>query len=173
MKHKKIIANICFPIIALFSMLLGSQLTNVFSFISKPNNIIDCQLLIVVMLLGCLYFGYSSYILIIAVIIGMIYDLYFYELLGIYTICLPLMIVIFNYLRQYVRPILFNYFLLFMMCHLWMMYSSYFIQVIFKITNPDILSFIVLYLAPSIIVNAILDLTVLLYGERYYLNVTK
>lgn len=170
---KQLLAKIFFPIIALFFMLLGSQITNIFSFISGPNNRIDCQLLVLVFLTAYFYFGYSAYLVTVAVVIGAIYDIYFSELLGIYTICLPIMILIFHVLQKYVKPSILGYLMLFVFCHIFLIYSSYIIPIIFNVTKPDFIPYIVLYVAPTLVLNIIIDLGALFYGEKYYLNVTK
>ena len=173
MANKKSLWKCLFPFIALLSMIVGSQITNIFSFLSKQNNIIDCQLLVIVFLTAYFYFGYSTYLLVVATVIGAIFDLYFYELLGIYTICLPVMLVIFNFLIKYIKPSITGYFILFMLSHIWIMYSTYFIQVLFHISKLDMIPYVVLYVAPSLVLNAMLDLGFLFYGEQYYFNVTK
>lgn len=173
MKKDNIYMKILFPFIALFSMLMGSQITGIFSLLSQVNNRIDCQLLVIVLLTAYFYFDKSFYLLTVAAGIGMLFDIYFYELVGIYTICLPVMIIIFDKMVKITKTSLVNYFMFFVLCHLFIMYSSYFIKIIFGIVIPDFDPFIVLYVAPSLVLNSIIDLIFIFYGERYYLKFAK
>lgn len=162
-----------FPVLAVIVMLCDGQLTQLFASLSNQHNIIAPQLLLIFFLSGYFTFDCDGYLITTAIVVGILYDLYYYGVIGIYTLCLPLTIFLFSKLQPLIPRNIPMYLILFLLSHFWLMVTSYLLQVIFGIAPMDLLSYIVLYLAPSLLINAILDLIFLFYGDKYYFNVTK
>lgn len=162
--------KIIFPIVSLFLMVLDGQLTMVLTGFSDMRNTCSVQLLLLWFIIAYFYLGNVAYIYIWTTVIGALYDLYYYGILGIHTLCFPMMLFILNLCKQYFPRTVPTYLVLFLLCNIWVMYASYFMQGIFGIIHIDMLSFMILYAAPTLLMATIIYLTALTYGRKFFLD---
>lgn len=162
--------KIIFPFLGLFLMLVDGQITLVLTSISTQRNVFSSQLLLLLFITAYFYLGKSPYLLIWTTIFGVIYDLYYYGIIGIFTFCFPTMILLLDLSLKLVKPHLYSYLMVFLLCNIWVMYGSYFMELIFHLTDYDFLSYMILYVAPSLLLNAIFDAVALIYGRQFYLS---
>lgn len=159
-----------FPILALFLMVIDGRLTMALATFSDMRNTCSVQLLVLLFIIGYFYFGNVPYLYIWTIIIGALYDLYYYGILGIHMFVFPMMIFILHHGLNYTPRTVPTYLMLFLLCSIWVMYASYFLQVIFGLTVLDFLSYMILYAAPTLLMSAIIDYTALIYGRRFFLH---
>lgn len=159
-----------FPFLALLFMLIDGQITLVLTSISTQRNVFSSQLLLLLFITAYFYLGKSTYLIVWTTIFGVIYDLYYYGIIGIFTFCFPVMILILDKCIHLIRPHIYSYLMVFLLCNIWVMYGSYFMELIFHLTNYDFMSYMILYVAPSLLLNAIFDLIALIYGREFYLS---
>lgn len=169
-EQNKTVMKWIFPILALALMVIDGRLTMALSAFSDMRNTCSVQLLLLLFIIGYFYFGNIPYLYLTAIVIGSLYDLYFYGILGIHMATLPLMLVILHYGLKYTPRTVPTYLMLFLLCSIWVMYASYFIQVIFGLTVMDILSYMILYAAPTLLMSTIIYYTALIYGRRFFLK---
>lgn len=159
-----------FPILSLILLVVDGRLTMMLSMFSEQRNICNVQLLVLLFIIGYFYFGNIPYIYIWATIVGMIYDLYYYGILGIHMFIFPLMFVILHYALPYVPRTVPTYLILFLLCSIWVIYANYFVQGLFNIIHLDLLSFMILYAAPTLLMSTTIYLIALIYGRRFFLK---
>lgn len=169
-EHTQHVFKIIFPFLGLLFMLIDGQITLVLTSMSTQRNVFSSQLLLLLFITAYFYLGKSAYLIVWTTLFGIIYDLYYYGIIGIFTLCFPLMILILDAILKLVKPHLYSYLMVFLLCNIWVMYGSYFMELIFNLTDYDFLSYMILYVAPSLLLNAIFDTVALIYGRKFYLS---
>lgn len=159
-----------FPILGILFVLLDGRLTMLFSFFSNSRNICSVQFLLLLIIVAYFCFGAYFYLYSWTIVFGVLYDLYYYGNVGIFAFCLPMMVFLLNHMIRYVRPSLSAYMMIFLLCTIWVLYGSYFMQCIFQIVQIDFVGYMVLYAAPTLLFSALVYYIALLYGRRFFLH---
>lgn len=157
-----------FPIVSLFLLVIDGRITMMLSMFSEQRNICGVQLLVLLFIIGYFYFGNITYIYIWATLIGILYDLYYYGIIGIHMVIFPMIFVILNYVKPFIPKTIPTYTIFFLLCSIWVIYANYFIQVLFNIIHIDILGFMILYAAPTLLMSTIIYLITLVYGKSFF-----
>lgn len=162
-----------FPILALGLLLLDGRFTMMFSLFSNTRNICSVQFLLLLFIVAYFKVGAGPYLYAWTLIFGILYDLYYYGIIGIYAFCFPMMIFILQHISMYLKKNIPSYLMLFLLCTIWVLYGSYFMQVLFSLTQLDFLSYMILYVAPSLLFSTLMYYTALIYGKTFFLGKDK
>ncbi|MBP1042964.1 rod shape-determining protein MreD [Vagococcus sp. BWB3-3] len=153
--EKKTIMKIVLPFILIILMLLDGQISNLLRVATTDNIYLNSHLLLIGLILGCLNLN-KQYIVIMSVILGVIFDVYYYSIIGINMVSLPLTVMLIYVVFDFVRPSVLSILLSLVIFITIMDSSAYFIQAIFKLINGDLLGFITRNLGPTLILNIFL-----------------
>jgi len=97
----------------------------------------------------------QSYLMICATVIGLLYDSYFYNVLGINLILFPILVFCMYTLFEYVEPTPLTLILSFIIFVTLLSVGRAVLLSVFKLTNATFLDFFTRNLAPSLLVNTI------------------
>ena len=159
-----------FVLLSLFLLVIDGRITMMLSMFSEQRNTCGVQLLVLLFIIAYFYFGNIPYVYILATVVGILYDLYYYGIIGIHMFIFPVMIWLLHVLKPYFPRTMVTYLILFLLCSIWVIYANYLVQVIFNIIKPDFLSFMILYAAPTLLMSTIIYLVALLYGKNFFLK---
>ena len=102
-----------------------------------------------------------SYLIILTIIIGFLYDSYYYGILGIQMLALPLIVLLAYAIFSRVEPSFLSLFVSVIIFNSIMEFTVFFLQIIFKLVVANPTDFVVEVLGPTLLLNSIVF--VLLY----------
>lgn len=147
--------KIALPFILIILMLIDGQLSNLLRVVTSNTLYLNSHLLLIGLILGCLNLD-KRYIVVMSVVLGVIFDVYYYSIIGINMVSLPLTVMLIYVVFDYVRPSIFSILISLVIFITIMDGSAYLIQSIFKLINGDLLGFITRNLGPTLIMNIFL-----------------
>lgn len=153
--EKKTIMKFILPLILIVLMLLDGQLSNLWRIVTSNYVYLNSHLLLMGLILGCLNLN-KRYIIIMSIVLGILFDIYYYSIIGINMVSLPLTVWLIYGVFDYVKPSILSILLSLVIFITIMDSSAYLIQAIFKLINGDVLSFITQNLGPTLIMNILL-----------------
>lgn len=144
-----------FPVLMLLVFLLDAQLSTLLTNLAPEVVSITSHLLLMIAIFVSLYVSVTPMML-VSIMIGFIYDIYYLDVIGLSTTLLPLVIYIVYYIYQNMafRRIT-NYILLFVMVFTFE-FGSFVLARLFQLTNLSMFIFVVYNLLPSLIFNIVL-----------------
>lgn len=150
-------------------MLVDAQISNFLKQRFSDNIAINSSLLLLVLMFGT--FRYSKrYMLIVATFIGLLFDSYFYGVIGIYLLCLPLSVYLVFTIFNYVKPTIASLFLSFIIMITFVQSATVFIQTVFQVVKIDTGSFITENLGPTLIFNGVVFIILIYPLKKLFLK---
>lgn len=157
MKSSKAYVPYVLPILLFFLMLLDGHISNaILSMLSVPMSFTSCLLLMVMMF--ATFQMNKAYMVSLATIIGLLYDSYYYNVLGINLILFPLIIWVMYFVFENVIPNTLTIILSFIIFVTFLSLGRVFLLSIFGLTVTTILDVFTRNLAPTLLLNLILIL---------------
>lgn len=147
-----VVIKIWLPFILLMATLLDAQISNILRLTFDNQYVILSHFMLLGLILASLFFK-RGYLMTLSIILGLIIDSYYYGILGIFTVSLPITVSLAYWIFKYVRPTIASLFLSLVIFITLMDSSAYFIQVIFNLIEGDFINFIARELGPTLIMN--------------------
>ena len=139
---KKKIMKVVLPVILLLVMLLDGQISNALRPVFQGNVFLNSHLLLIGLILGCLYYN-RRYMVAVSIFLGLFFDAYYYSIIGINVVSMPLTVLLIYVVFDYVRPSIISILISLVIFITIMDSSAYILQAIFKLINGDTLGFVV------------------------------
>lgn len=152
MMKENMVLKIWLPFILLMVTLLDGQISNLLRLAFDNQYVILSHFMLLGLILSSLYFK-RGYLTILAIILGLVTDSYYYGILGIFTVSLPITVSLAYWIFKYVEPTIASLFLSLVIFITMLDSSVYFIQVIFDLIEGDFIHFIARDLGPTLIMN--------------------
>ena len=151
---KKTIMRVLLPFILLLLMLLDGQISNALRPMFNNYFYLNSHLLLIGLVLGCLYYQ-RRYMMSLAIFLGLFFDVYYYSIIGINMVSMPLTVLLIYIVFDYVKPSIFSILLSLVIFITIMDSSAYALQAIFKLIQTNTLGFVVRNLGPSLVMNGL------------------
>lgn len=168
---ENIVLKIWLPFLLLMTALLDGQISNMLRKAFDNQYVILSHFMLLGLILASLFFS-RKYLTTLSIILGLLVDNYYYGILGIVTVSLPITVSLAYWIFKYIKPSLASLFLSLVIFISLMDVSAYLIQVIFGLIKGDFINFIAQELGPTLIMN-ILFFIVLGYPIYKLLNKKK
>lgn len=150
--NRKQVMKILLPILILVTMLIDSQLSNLLRFLTDNQIFLSSHFMLLGLIMGSLFYS-KRYMVITAIVLGLSFDNYYYSIFGINTVSLPLTVLLIYLVFEYVEPTIPSLLMSLVLFITIMDGSAYAIQVIFNLTEGDLLGFISTQLGPTLLMN--------------------
>lgn len=155
MRKKRTHLSFTLPFILFFMMLIDGHISSaVLGIFSVPMDFTSNLLLLFLMF--ATFQMEKTYLVIFSGIIGLLYDSYFYNVIGINLILLPILVLLMYLLFEHVYPNTFTIILSFIVFVTTLSVGRVLILTIFNLTNTTILDFFARTLAPTLVINILL-----------------
>lgn len=155
MMQKRKYLSYTLPLIFFFMMLIdGHVSSSLLSAFSVPMDFTSNLLLMFLMF--ATFQMEKTYLVIWSSVIGLLYDSYFYNVIGINLILFPILVILIYSLFEHVYPNTFTIILSFIVFVTALSVGRVFLLVLFKLTSTTILDFFARTLAPTLCLNIIL-----------------
>jgi len=142
------------PILLFISMLVDGHVSSaMMGMLSMPMTFTSHLVLLILMF--STFKVDRSYLIICATVIGLLYDSYFYNVLGINLILFPILVFLMYTLFDYVEPTTVTLILSFIIFVTLISIGRAVLLSVFKLTNATFLDFFTRNLAPSLLVNTL------------------
>ncbi|MGX4685381.1 rod shape-determining protein MreD [Vagococcus sp. JNUCC 83] len=161
------------PVILFIAMLVDGHVSSaMMGMLSIPMTFTSHLVLLILMF--STFKVSQSYLMICATVVGLLYDSYFYNVLGINLILLPLIVFLMYRLFDYVKPNTLTLILSFIVFVTLIAIGRAVLLTVFKLTNATFLDFFTRNLAPSLLVNTLyICLLVIPLSRVYRINEIK
>jgi rod shape-determining protein MreD len=136
-------------------MLLDGQLTRLLERWTQDNYIASAHLLLIAFLCAARYLP-KNYLIITALIIGCLYDLYYIGIIGLYAVAFPLVVWVMYILNKTLYQNVFTMFFGMIIFVTGLEMLTLGIQLLFKIAIVNTSFFVSRFLAPTLLLNIIL-----------------
>ena len=155
MKQKRKYLTFSLPFLLFFMMLVdGHVSSSILGIFSVPMDFTSNLLLLFLMF--ATFQMEKTYLVIFSGIIGLLYDSYFYNVVGINFILLPLVVLLMYAVFEHVYPNTFTIILSFIVFVTALSIGRVLLLTIFNLTHTTILDFFARTLAPTLVLNIIL-----------------
>lgn len=145
------------PVGLFLIMLLDGQITMNMRAPMINESFLNSHLLLIGLIVGGM--GLSKrYMLVTSTILGLLFDIYYYGIVGINMAVLPATVLLIHFVFEYVPVNIISIILSLIVFTTIMEGSAYLLQVIFNLRRPDFLMFLVNNLGPTLIFNVFLCL---------------
>lgn len=140
------------PVILFVLMLLDGQITMQMRAPMANEAFLNSHLLLIGLIIAVVGFT-KKYMVVTSVILGLIFDLYYYGIIGINMAVIPLTVLLIFVVFDYVPVNVFSVILSLVVFITIMEGSAYLLQVIFNLRRSNFLAFIVDNLGPTLLFN--------------------
>lgn len=155
MRKKRHYLPFILPFILFFIMLIDGHISAaVLGIFSVPMDFTSNLLLLFLMF--ATFQMEKTYLVIVSGIIGLLYDSYFYNVIGINLVLLPILVLLMYALFEHVYPNTFTIILSFIVFVTTLSVGRVLLLTIFNLTNTTILDFFARTLAPTLVINILL-----------------
>ncbi|MGX7059654.1 rod shape-determining protein MreD [Vagococcus humatus] len=141
-----------YPIGLLLVMLADGQISNGLRTLSHNSLFLSSHLFLLGLIMGSLYFS-KTYMVTLSIVLGWIFDNYYYSILGINMVSLPLTVLLIYLVFEYVEPSILSLILSLVIFITIMDSSLFLVQIVFKLIYSDALVFITKQLGPTLLMN--------------------
>lgn len=142
------------PIILFISMLVDGHVSSAMMGMMSIPMTFTSHLVLLILMFSTFKVD-KTYLMIWATVIGLLYDSYFYNVLGINLILFPILVFLMYTLFDYVEPTTVTLILSFIIFVTLLSIGRAVLLSIFKLTNATFLDFFTRNLAPSLLINTI------------------
>lgn len=153
-KSQKIIGQVVFVMLAFYldGLIKWAFLNNM----NKVNLTIIPQLMLMVLVMLTMRIDSRKMILIYGIVFGLIYDSYYFGLIGLYTILLPLVLVgIDHYKFLFTKPSVGYEISIYFISLTFIQSGIYLLEKLFRLASSDVGDFITFILGPTLLWNMI------------------
>lgn len=157
------------PIIFYMLMFLDGQLSFLMKIIAKNDISFNIHLLLFAILIASFHCS-RTYLLWVSTLIGLLYDSYYYGLLGIQAFVLPIIVLFIYWIFKHVSPSFLSLLGSMIIFITLMEGSTFLLQNIFQLIHVSTVSFIIHDLGPTLALNTILFI-LLYYPIRKLMNI--
>lgn len=154
MKKENLAIKFMFPIFLVITMLLDAQVSNLLRRVTESHMFILSHFLLIVLILGSIFYS-KRYMVVLSVVLGLLFDSYYYSILGINTVSIPLTVVLIYWVFDYIEPTLPSLLLSLVVFITIMDVSGYLIQVVFNLIKGDFIGFVTKQLGPTYFANIV------------------
>ncbi|MFC6347232.1 rod shape-determining protein MreD [Vagococcus carniphilus] len=159
------------PVIFFLVMLVDGHISSsILGLFSVPMDFTS-NLLLMFLMFATFQMG-KPYLVIWSGLIGLLYDSYFYNVIGINLVLLPIIVLLMYGLFEHVIPSTFTIILSFIVFVTLLSVGRVFLLVLFKLTETTILDFFARTLAPTLLLNILL-IAILVVPLKKMFNVKK
>lgn len=147
-------SKLCYfaPFLFFFLMLIDAHLTQNLMAFSQDRYIWRAHLVLIAMLFAVKYLS-KNYMILIALAIGSLFDLYYLGLIGVYAVTFPVTIWLMYLLYGILFQNDFNLFFGMIICVTFFEILIVSIQLIFNLISIDLIYFVTQLLAPTLLLN--------------------
>ncbi|KAF1304486.1 MULTISPECIES: rod shape-determining protein MreD [Enterococcus] len=138
-----------------FMMLLDGQATRLLEIWTKDVYMAKFHFLILALMCGCRVLS-KRFMLITALILGILYDFYYIGVLGIYAVALPILVWLMFTMAKTLYRNLFTMFFGLIIFVTGYELATLGIQLLFKLTSVNGMFFVTRFLGPTLLINMIL-----------------
>ncbi|WP_309109486.1 rod shape-determining protein MreD [Streptococcus zhangguiae] len=157
--------TLLFPFILLFSFLLDGQLSTLLTNLVPGIIAISSHLLLILALVTVSYFPLFVNLLLFT-ILGLVYDIYYLNVVGIYITLFPLVVYVIDYFYQSLKfKRVTNHILLLVVVFV-VEFGAFLFARLFEVTNLSMFIFVFYSLVPTLVFNSFLLLVVQPLFER-------
>ncbi|MGX7199396.1 rod shape-determining protein MreD [Enterococcus nangangensis] len=149
-------------------MLLDGQMTRALDSIFHQNFFIHPHTLMLALVLATFQLS-RRYMLITATIIGVLMDSYYIGIIGIYALCLPLIVLLCYQIFQYVHPNAFTLLLAVIIFVTVLETSLLLVQGVFSLADVNFVNFITQTLGPTLLLNIALFLILIIPFKKLFI----
>lgn len=143
------------PFVFFFLLLLDGQLTRLLDTWTKNIHIANAHFLLLAFLVAAAYLP-KGYLLITAFIMGLIYDMYYVGVVGVYALIIPVIVLLMYTFQNTIQQNLFTLFFSMIIFVTLFETASLLIQMVFKLAEVDSMYFITRFLGPTLLLNMII-----------------
>jgi rod shape-determining protein MreD len=136
-------------------MLLDGQLTRFLERWTQDNYLASAHILLIALLCGARYLP-KNYLIVTALIIGCLYDIYYIGIIGIYAVAFPMIVWLMYILNKTLYQNLFTMFFGMIIFVTGLELVTLGIQLLFKIATVSTSFFVSRFLAPTLLLNILL-----------------
>lgn len=169
--EKKSLVKVTLPFVLVIVMLLDGQISNNLRLLTNNTIYFNSHLLLLGLILASLHFS-KRYMMILSVCIGILFDVYYYSLVGINMVSLPVTVLLIYMVFNHIEPSIISISISLVIFITIMDASAYMLPVIFKLINGNILEFIAKNLGPTLLFNVVMFL-LLVYPLKKIITVKK
>lgn len=149
--------KLLFPVFLFLIMLIDGQITMNMRAPMGNDSFLNSHLLLICLVVGGMGLS-KKYMIITATILGLLFDMYYYGIVGINMAVLPATVLLIHFVFKYVPVNIISIILSLIVFITIMEGSAYLLQVVFNLRRPDFLMFIANNLGPTLIFNVFLCL---------------
>lgn len=143
------------PIVYLCCMLVDGQLTAFLRNLTQGQLFMNAHLLILLLMVTSFRFS-KAYNCIAALCLGLLFDSYYIGVIGIYSLCLPIFMLIHYHIFEEIEPTILTLLLGFIVSITFVEVSTFIVQVIFQLADGEIVALVTKVLGPTLLFNSAL-----------------
>jgi rod shape-determining protein MreC/rod shape-determining protein MreD len=151
---KKKPINFYAPVCLFILMLIDGQLSRVFENITKMNYLGSFHFLILAFLLASQSLS-KKHLMITALVLGLIYDIYYTGIIGIYALIFVVVVYFLYLFKEVIHQNIFTEFFAMVIFVTFFELAAFLIQLLFRLTDTSQTFFIASYLAPTLLINMV------------------
>lgn len=171
MMQKRKYLSYTLPLIFFLMMLIDGHISSsILGMFSVPMDFTSNLLLMFLMF--ATFQMEKPYLVVWSSVIGLLYDSYYYNVIGINLILLPIIVLLMYGLFEHVFPNTFTIILSFIVFVTLLSVGRVFLLVLFKLTHTTVLDFFARTLAPTLVLNILL-IAILVVPLKKMFNVKK
>lgn len=156
-KREKLI----FPLIYFCLFLLDGQATHLLRLMLGNHTSAKTFFIVLILIYAVDHYPFN-YLLGLTIVIGLFYDSYYYGVIGVYMVCLPLTLWLIKTLKQVLPDGTLTIGIITIIAITFIELSSYLIRTVFQLTSGSLTTFIATSLGPSLLVNLLIVMVICL-----------
>lgn len=146
------IFKVILPVLLFCTMLIDSQISLSMRGPMMNDAFLNSHMLLIGLILASLWYS-KKYMVITSIVLGLLFDLYYYGILGINMVVLPLTVLLIYLVFKFVPVNVLSIILSLIVFVTIMDCSAYLLQVAFNLRRPDLLPCVVDNLGPTLLFN--------------------
>lgn len=154
MMTKRQVINFLLPPVLFLLMLLDGHVSSIFRSWTGSSLMMFSNLLLLLIMFATFQVN-KTYLVILTLVIGVLADSYYYNIIGVYALLLPLLVLVIYGTFEHVIPTTFTIILSFIVFLTLFEVGNAAMQMIFQLTQVNMLSFLTKVLGPTLFVNII------------------
>lgn len=152
MSEKKSTMIYWLPLVLFILMLVDGQVSNFLRGMTQNQLVLNSHALIFILIFASFKVK-KNYLLTVSIILGLLFDNYYYGIIGIYMLCLPLMVLMLYKINESIKPSVFSILMSLIIFVTFIEGSTFFLQTIFQLIKGNPLTFITNVLGPTLLLN--------------------
>lgn len=140
------------PLVLFILMLVDGQVSNFLRGMTQNQLVLNSHALIFILIFASFKVK-KNYLLTVSIILGLLFDNYYYGIIGIYMLCLPLMVLMLYKINESIKPSVFSILMSLIIFVTFIEGSTFFLQTIFQLIKGNPLTFITNVLGPTLLLN--------------------